>query len=704
MNGNNATYAELEIGLSRAAGGYQVELRFTDPESDAEKPPARGAAALDPQDLRQHELDAEGYGKALAAALFGQDEILDHFREVKTAVEAAGQFLRLRLRVDASADELQALRWELLCDPDTGDALATSEKMPFSRFMDSRDWRQVKPQPKSDLKALVAFASPTDVADFGLAPVDAAGEVERARKALADIRLEVAGDGEPLTLDHLVSRLRDGVDVLYLACHGAISRRGVPALYLQNADATTAITRGSDLAVRLRELTNPPRLVFLASCESGGTEAGTDALGEATAQASIAPLLAEAGVSAIVAMQGKISMTTIEQAVPVFFTELMKDGRIDRALAAARGRVRERNDCWMPALYSRLKSGRIWYQGFGGDGDEVKRWRALVGNLRAGKCVPILGPDVGRHLYGRASERAEELAERYGFPLEAHDRDDLTKVSQFVQVNESLAEARRAVLGQVKDRLGTKYKQVAQRCFEDDGDPFHILATLPFKVYVNAAFDRVLLDTLGANPERTPSLDFPTWRATRESHAHRKPAEAKKAELDGGQRASYRPTQDRPVVFHAYGIDLKNARDSLVLTEDDILDYLIEARGLLPAPVAGEMVQSSLIFLGFPLRGLAFRALLRLLLSLHGSKKIGDNAHVGVQVDPAEHSLEDVERARDYLKSYLRAAAPTIEVYWGDAADFLSELGERMRTIPESAGVDGDEEDDDDDYQLAGQA
>lgn len=81
MSGNRATYAELEIGLSRTAGdAYQVELRFTDPES--EKPPAR--AALDPEGLRQHHLDAEAYGKALAAALFGRAIVANAARQQAT--------------------------------------------------------------------------------------------------------------------------------------------------------------------------------------------------------------------------------------------------------------------------------------------------------------------------------------------------------------------------------------------------------------------------------------------------------------------------------------------------------------------------------------------------------------------------------------------------------------------------------------------
>ena len=74
----------------------------------------------------------------------------------------------------------------------------------------------------------------------------------------------------------------------------------------------------------------------------------------------LAPLLAEAGVHAVLAMQGKVSMDTVKTAMPVFFEEMLRDGQIDRAMARARGRVRDRGDSWMLALFLRLKDGRIW--------------------------------------------------------------------------------------------------------------------------------------------------------------------------------------------------------------------------------------------------------------------------------------------------------------------------------------------------------
>ena len=96
-------------------------------------------------------------------------------------------------------------------------------------------------------------------------------------------------------------------------------------------------------------------------------------------------------------MQDKISMQTVAEFMPVFFHELQRDGQIDRALAVARGAVRQRPDHWMPALFMRLKSGRIWYvPGFGDEGNDFEKWSSLVGFVQERTCTPILGPGLDR--------------------------------------------------------------------------------------------------------------------------------------------------------------------------------------------------------------------------------------------------------------------------------------------------------------------
>jgi hypothetical protein len=70
--------------------------------------------------------------------------------------------------------------------------------------------------------------------------------------------------------------------------------------------------------------------------------------------------LAEIGVPAVVAMQGSVTMKTVKEFMPVLFTELLRDGYIDRAVAAARREVHGRWDWWLPVLFTRLQNGQLF--------------------------------------------------------------------------------------------------------------------------------------------------------------------------------------------------------------------------------------------------------------------------------------------------------------------------------------------------------
>jgi hypothetical protein len=691
MNPTPASDPELEIGLHRpAAEEYQVELRFTDPASETEIPPERGTAALDLAALLALQAEPRAYGEALAAQVFSDAQVLSLYGRVKAVVETGGRPLRLRLRVDRTAPELHGLRWELLRDPETRAPLATSERIVFSRFMASQDLRPVKLRRKTELRALVAVAAPSDAASYQLAAVDREGEISRAQAGLGGIPATVLGRDEPLTLERLTAGLRAGPDILYLVCHGALRRGQVPYLYLQDDTGKAVRVEGAALAERIGELPVPPRLMVLASCESGGTADGTT-------QTALAPRLAEAGVTAVIAVQGQILMATVEKLIPVFFSELEKDGRIDRALAVARGVVRDRPDAWMPALTLRLKSGRLWYEpGFAGEEDQFKKWRSIAGSVRRGCSVPILGPDIGEHLYGTARERADRLAAAHGFPLDKHDRSNLAKVAQYLAVTESRQYARDVVAEQLKAEIKQRFpalenepkpfEAVVKRA-QDEEDPFRILAGLNTSIYITASPDPVLLLSLieaGCKPRPL----YARWRKTRDNHPTEPPYEGV-------------PPPKQPVVYYPFGVSRKGEEDSLVLTEDDYLDYLIAAADykLIPTVVRGTVVRSSLLFLGFTLDDLAFRVLFRLIMSLDGSSQLGDYAHVGVQVDPEAHSPLDVERAREYLEDYLCTGrdAPRIDIYWGTAADFLAELRAQLAATAADEAVSvasADESDD----------
>jgi hypothetical protein len=554
--------------------------------------------------------------------------------------------------------------------------------------MTSSDWRTVRLRPKSEMKAVIAVAAPSNLDSYQLAPVDLRGETARAAENLSGIG--VAVDDGPLTLARLIDRLREPVDILYLVCHGAFTDDG-PHLFLETDDGKVGVVKGQDFADRLAELPQQPRLVVLASCESAGAAApqgdpGADALH------SFAPMLAEAGVAAIVAMRGKISMETIKQTMPVFFRELLRDGQIDRAMAAARGAAvaGKRSDFWMPALYLRLRGGRIWYEPGFGQGEDFEKWQSIVSHVRDGKFVAILGSGVAESICGDSRDLALGLAEAHGFPLASHQRDNLPAVMQYLSVSQDPTYAVKALATQL--RSGIVRRQGARLPAEltdaplpkildlvmaapQDGapkNPYQILAGMPGAIYISTTPDTLMTRAL-KQVGKTPQTLFPSWRRTGETV----PAEPA---YEGT------PSPMTPVVYHMLGMFGKD--ESLVLTEDDYFDYIIATVNykLVPRVVRSALVSNSLLFLGFHLTDWSFQVLFRLIQSLEGGSRRSKMAHVGVQINPDEYAMADVIKARRYLQKYFDQEA-NIALFWGSAEDFLNQLQKQFETLPKQAAA-----------------
>lgn len=669
-------YAELEIGLQRRdADSYFVELRFSQPNSDADVrlagPPA--LAVFDGAVLREHENDAFAYGQALSTMLFAAPTLRSAFAQARAAADSQDTPLRLRLYLGTSAPELHGLRWETLSDPASGDPLLLGEQLCFSRYLASSDWRPIQLRPRGNLRALAVVANPAGLSSYGMAPIDSAAELARARIGLDGIPLdELAGSGQA-TLEQIVARLRDGYDVLYLVCHGALVQ-GEPWLWLEDEQGAVARVSGDDLVARVRELRERPRLVVLASCQSG------DATADGAPLAALGPRLAEAGVSAVLAMQGRVAMATVAGFVPVFFRELQRDGQIDRAVAVARGAVRAQNDAWMPVLYTRLRSGRIWYvPGFGDDRQAFEKWPALTRNIKRGQCTPILGTHLSESLLGSQREIAQRWAETYNFPLAPHQREDLPQVAQFLAVNqdpqfprEELAEYLRhelleryqSQLAAMPDNASLEELLATVGAFQREqrpNSPHVVLGGLPFAIFITAATDNLLEQALRASGKQ-PQTELCRWN----EDVARLPSVF-------DDDPDYVPSAERPLIFHLFGVTEEPA--SLVLTEDDYFDYLLGValnKELIPVPVREALVDTALLFLGFRLEDWSFRVLFRSIMSLEGRSRRRKYANIAGQIVPEEGPFLAPERARHYLESYFEGA--NIDIFWGTVDDFAEEL------------------------------
>jgi hypothetical protein len=624
----------------------------------------------------------------LSQSLFADPAVQTVFAQARSQAQTLEVPLRLRLFIGPGTPELHSLRWETLRDPQDGSAFLTGERLLFSRYLSSLDWRPVRLRPQAALRALVVIANPSDVGTYQpggrpLAALDVASELARAKTGFGNIPVTALASGGSATLQNLSTHLRDGYDIFALVCHGALIQ-GEPWLWLEDETGHTHRVAGSELVTRLRELQQCPRLVVLASCQSAGSgaEARTD---DAGALAALGPRLAEAGIPAVLAMQGNVTMQTVAQFMPVFFQELQRDGQIDRAIAVARGAVRERPDWWIPVLFMRLKSGRIWYaSGFAEQGDTLEKWPALLSNIRNRRCTPILGPGLTESLLGSRREIAQRWAETYHFPMAPHNREDLTQVAQYLAVNLQPMFPRDELLEYLRQEMVRRYASDlpealreasldalltavgAQRRAHDPAEPHQVLAGLPLSIYITTDPSNLLAEALTAAGKK-PQVELCRWN----DHIAQLPSIY-------DTEPTYRPDAQRPLVYHLFG--RLQEPDSQILTEDDYFDYLIgmtKNKDLIPGVVRRALADTALLFLGFQMDDWNFRVLFRSIMSQEGRGRRRGYAHVAAQIDPEEGRILEPDRARRYLESYFHDA--DINIYWGSAEDFMQELQRRWK-------------------------
>ncbi len=694
-------FADLEISFhKREEGQYSAELRLSLPDSEADIRPGSGAPIVVEFDFSSLQLmisDPKEYGLMLSESFFVA-EMDKAFAEARASAAAAGAPLRVRLLADASAPEINTLYWEALRDPKDQSPLFTGENILLSRYLASSDLRPVKLRPQGTLKALAAASNPSDLADYKLAPVDVAGELERAKQALGAIPVTEIGSAEPCTINILLEKLRAGCDILYLAAHGTIAESG-PRVWLQKEDGSAAITSAEEIVTRIRELQTPPRLVVLASCQSAGDGKPNKDTGRVLQ--AFGPRLAQAGIPAVIAMQGNISMDSVKKFLPVFFSELQTDGQIDRALAVARGTIRDAHDFWMPVLFMRLRSGKIWYvPGVGEEGDEFDKWPSLLNAIRNNAaCTPILGPGLYEPLMGSWHEMAESLAEQFHFPLSAFLRQSIPQVTQYIATHYDLNTLFTSVDGMMRNALQTRFgaqlpaplqkpNASLEELFHAAGrlareanphEPHRVLAGLPLRIYVTTNYDDMLADALreteienesGQKVKKRPEVVICPW------------SERFYAPSVYDEEPGYVPSIERPLVYHLFGH--LSVPDSMVLTEDDYFEFLMgftankkRTPPVIPPAILRALTDSALLILGFALDDWAFRALFRTVMIQPGGARRGRYAHVGIQLEPDDVRNLNPRRAHQYLQKYFGDAQ--INLYWGKSDDFLRELAQRWQ-------------------------
>jgi hypothetical protein len=673
-------YSDLEIRiLEKQPDGYPVEITLNGVQ---EFP--RGF--LDPGFLPfVATISPFDDGERIFRWLFAGEQLRTTWAEVR----GSQPLRRIRLRIDAGAPELHALPWELLRDPGDGGTpqdVASSRATPFSRYL-AGTWQPGRAILKRPVKVLVAIASPENLSDFDLADILVEDELAALRAATADLEVELAPLPSPCTLPALEAALQQGYHILHFIGHGAYKETEGAALYLADEHNRVEIVRDQEIAAMLarslagagREGENPLRLVFLSSCE-------TAARSPAGAFLGLAPRLVDAGLPAVVAMQDLLPVQTSRAFSTTFYRRLMEHGQVDLACNEARSAILTADlpGAAIPVLFMRLQNGQLlgWRGQILGDRAEGF-WATLMDNIADQWCVPFLGPGVTAGLLPSPVEIAQELAAGYNYPFPM--TQSLPRVAQFIATldNRRLREqTMRIMMSGFVRRMGHKLEpQDHRRKLSElinasawsehsperlESEIHHQLAGLRLPLYVTTNLDSFMTLALQADHDHV-RRETVAWQAATGGavdHPH--------FDLDPP------PSPDEPVVLHLFGTD--EDLPSIVLTEDDYLDYLARIAKdydyMLPTSVSEQLASSTLLFLGYRLQDLDLKVILRGLLTNLDLAR-WDMLHVAVQIEA--DVVEEAKRREviRYFQKYF--ASSKIDVYWGTAQQFVADLHARWQ-------------------------
>ena len=301
-------------------------------------------------------------------------------------------------------------------------------------------------------------------------------------------------------------------------------------------------------------------------------------------------------------------------------------------------------------------------------GLEEREWRNLLRHVRTGRCTPVIGAGASAGLVPGAGSLAKKWAKEYEYPLA--DDADLARVSQYVALTDYRARPKEMMVEQL-EKLGDPDLR---------STPYPYLAQLPFSLYITTNYDDLIERSLSL--AKSPKADYCRWNEF----------EVVAAEEPPGRH--HEPSVAQPLVYHLHG--QAKWLDTLVLTEEDYLDFLISAAetsqrqsDFLRPDIRAALAGSSLLFIGYRLSDWTFRVLFRgLMRSIRANLGVPS---VAIQLVPDNNEVVPgrLPEAQDYLQKYLGRlhGVDTLSMYWGNATEFAQELLKRWKAEVDHGGA-----------------
>ncbi|MEM7132552.1 MAG: SIR2 family protein [Chloroflexota bacterium] len=308
--------------------------------------------------------------------------------------------------------------------------------------------------------------------------------------------------------------------------------------------------------------------------------------------------------------------------------------------------------------------------------------QSFVNRIRTGNVVPLISNEVmGDLVFGGYKELVEGYAEYIEYPLQF--RDDILRMTRYKGTTDDLDDwdLKEDYLNFLKNHLyyiaeedgvdedeleevaeevdALTLSEFAQRLgypkLDSPTDPLLVLASLPLPIYLTTSYHSFLEEAL-RKAGKEPRSEICRWHPGL-------------GDIESVFDGEYTPSPTEPLVFHLHGLDVRP--DSLVLTEDDYLEFLVaiaQGRGEartdpIPGRVRQALSASAMVLLGFGLPDWGFRVI------FWGLIKPTTMTHKGV----FSLQLEPSDEEKRYLQQYLKREAE-IDIFWGSVNDYAEML------------------------------
>lgn len=317
-------------------------------------------------------------------------------------------------------------------------------------------------------------------------------------------------------------------------------------------------------------------------------------------------------------------------------------------------------------------------------------WKTLIRRIKAEKFTPIISdrvffpgdnkiiPTWATEIdYPYSGEHGVSIAQLAQY-LGINRRDYLTAKEDFLEFSKTYTFSkvktdRQLSASEFLDTLQEElpdltFSQLASRLdfpkFDDPmQNPLRLLAELPLPMYVTTSYYDFLETSLKA-AGKEPITEVCYWY------------DDLKDDVPSiyDDEPDYLPSVMRPLVYHLNGLDAYPS--SLVITEDDYLDFLVkisEDNEVVPRRVAQAFADSTLLLLGYQLDDWNFKTLFRGLINTRRASRRLLSLSIQIVPQMAEGSPEKaIQKVQDYLGRYFDKA--NFEVYWGTPQEFAQEL------------------------------